>query len=139
MENCIFCKIANKELPSSILYEDEDVIAFLDIKPVNEGHTLVIPKKHFVTLDDCDEEVAKHLIVVLKRLNISVCKAVNCEGIFNAAMNGESAGQEVFHLHFHIIPRFKDDGFGFRFPKSYEIKKERKMLDEIAARIRKEI
>jgi len=137
MGECIFCKIVNKRLPSSIVYEDENVVAFLDIKPVSEGHTLVVPKRHFVTLNDCEEEVAKHLVVVLKRLNISVSKAVHCDGVLNAVMNGEFAGQEVFHLHFHIIPRFKNDGFGFRFPESYEIKKEREIFDEVASRIRK--
>jgi len=137
---CIFCKIINKESDASVIYEDEDCLAFLDVYPITEGHTLVIPKKHCATLEDCDEETAKHLISVIKKLNGVVAKAVKSEGILNEVMNGEAAGQEVFHLHFHIIPRYKDDGFGWVYPKGYREQLEpREKLDEVAARIRKEI
>ena len=140
MSDCIFCKIVDKELPASVVYEDDKSLAFLDIYPVTEGHTLVIPKKHYETLTDCEEEIAKHLITVIKKLNGVVCRAVRCEGILNEAMNGEAAGQEVFHLHFHIIPRCKDDGFGWFYPKGYREKIEpRETLDEIAERIKHEI
>lgn len=137
MNNCIFCKIINREAPSSIVYEDDIVIAFMDIQPVNQGHTLVIPKKHYVTMNDCDEETAKHLISIVKKLNPQIAKASEAKGIFNAVMNGEEAGQEVFHLHFHIIPRFHGDGFGFYFPKEYKNLPERSSLDEMADKIRK--
>lgn len=137
--SCLFCRIINKELLSSIVYEDDIAMAFMDIQPVNKGHVLVVPKKHFVTLDDCDEETAKHLISVVKKVNNSVTKAVKCEGILNLVANGKSAGQEIFHLHFHIIPRNKKDGFEFKFADDYETKKERKVLDETAERIRKEL
>ncbi len=136
---CIFCDIVNKKVPASVVYEDEKSMAFLDIYPITKGHTLVIPKKHFITLDDCDEEAAKHLISVVKKLNPTICKSVKCEGILNEVMNGEAAGQEIFHLHFHIVPRYKDDGFGWIYPKDYgyrEKSTERDILDGVAERIR---
>lgn len=139
MEDCTFCKIIAKEFQSSIVYEDDIAIAFMDIQPVNEGHTLVVPKKHYVTLEDCDEETAKHLMVVTKKLNSAVSKAFKSEGILNLTANGEDAGQEIFHLHIHIIPRFKDDGFGLKFADEYFVKKERKFLQETAEKIRKEL
>lgn len=136
MEDCTFCKIVNKEFQSSIVYEDDIVVAFMDIQPVNEGHTLVVPKKHFVTLDDCDEEIAKHLMAVTKKLNNAVLKAAKCEGVLNLIANGEAAGQEIFHLHIHIVPRFKNDGFGLKFADEYFVPKERKALDETAEKIK---
>lgn len=137
MKDCLFCRIINKELQSSIVYEDDIAIAFMDTQPVNEGHTLVVPKKHFVTLEDCDEETAKHLMAVTKKLNSSVLKAAKCEGVLNLIANGKEAGQEIYHLHIHIIPRFKNDGFGFKFNDEYFVKKERKALDETASRIKR--
>jgi len=135
MKNCTFCKIINKEYQSSIVYEDDIAVAFMDIQPVNEGHLLVVPKKHYVTLDDCDEETAKHLMTVTKKLNSAVSKSVKCEGVLNLIANGEAAGQEIFHLHIHIVPRFKNDGFGLKFSDEYFVKKERKTLDETAEKI----
>ncbi len=139
MEDCIFCKIVSKEYQSSIIYEDDIAIAFMDIQPVNEGHTLVVPKKHFVTLEDCDEETAKHLMAVTKKLNSSVLKSVKAEGILNLIANGEASGQEIFHVHIHIVPRFENDGFGLKFPEGYETIKDKTVLDETAERIKKEI
>lgn len=140
MSDCIFCKIISKELPASIVYEDDEAIAFLDIYPITEGHTLVIPKKHFVTLSDCDEKTAQHLITVIKKLNGAVSKSVKCEGILNEVMNGEAAGQEVFHVHFHIVPRYDGDGFGWFYPKGYREKiEEREKLDEVAAKIKEAV
>lgn len=140
MENsCAFCKIANKELSSSIVYEDDIAIAFMDIQPVNEGHTLVVPKKHYATLEDCDEETAKHLMAVTKKLNTSVTKAVKSEGVLNLIANGEAAGQEIFHLHIHIVPRNSNDGFGLKFSDEYFIEKEWKQLEATAEKIRGEV
>jgi len=138
--NCIFCSIIKKELPASIIYEDDLSLAFLDIYPITQGHTLVIPKKHFSSLEDCDEETAKYLIAVTKKLNKAIRRSVKCEGVLNEIMNGEAAGQEIFHLHYHIIPRSKDDGFGWFYPKGYRSKAEdRTILDSVADKIRKEI
>lgn len=135
--DCIFCKIVNKEVEASVVFEDDKCIAFLDIQPVNPGHTLVIPKKHFVNLGDCPDELASHIITVVKKINKGLSESVKCEGVFNAVMNGEAASQEVFHLHFHAIPRFKGDGFGFKFDEAYGVKlPPREELNDIANRIR---
>jgi histidine triad (HIT) family protein len=109
MHNTIFEKIIAREIPAEIIYEDDLVIAFLDIVPVNVGHTLVVPKKKFVNIFDGDAEVLAHMMRIAQRIGKAVREATQCDGI-NIAMNNESAaGQEVFHAHIHIIPRFTDD------------------------------
>lgn len=138
--DCIFCSIVKKESPASIIYEDYLSLAFLDICPIVQGHTLVIPKKHYSSLDDCDEETAKHLLVVTRKLNKAIKRSVKCEGVLNEIMNGEAAGQEIFHLHYHIVPRFKNDGFGWVYPEGYRSKTEdRTILGSVADKIRKEV
>lgn len=106
---CIFCKIINREIPSDVVYEDGQTLAFLDIHPVSRGHTLVIPKKHVRDLLDADEDTLKSVMMRVKKVAHAVMKATGADG-FNLSINtGEASGQVVFHLHFHIIPRFKTD------------------------------
>jgi histidine triad (HIT) family protein len=108
--NCIFCKIIKKEIPSDIVYEDENFIAFLDINPINKGHTLVVPKEHSTNLYDMSDKIAKEIFPLIKKLATAIKKAVGAEGI-NIGMNNEAAaGQLVMHSHIHIMPRFKGDG-----------------------------
>lgn len=110
MPDCIFCKIIKKEIPADIVYEDENCLAFLDITPVNPGHVLLVPKKHYENLYDLPDEVFKQLAPIIKKLAIAIKKGINAEGI-NIGMNNERpAGQLVPHAHFHIIPRFSRDG-----------------------------
>ena len=112
MQDCIFCKIIRGEIPSAKVYEDEKTLAFLDIKPVNIGHVLVIPKEHFINIYDTPEETMTYLIKAAKNVSIALKKSLQADGI-NVTMNNEEAsGQMIFHSHIHIIPRFKDDGFG---------------------------
>ena len=111
MQDCIFCKIIKGELPSSKLYENERVFAFLDIAPVSKGHALVIPKEHAETLLDISDSSLKEVAVALKKVSKAVKKAVNADGISVGQSNYKAAGQVVPHLHFHIMPRFEDDGF----------------------------
>ena len=107
----IFEKIARKEIPSEGVYEDEDVYAFLDIKPNNLGHTLVIPKKRYKNIYDAPAEVLQKMIVAAQKIALAQKKTLGAEGV-NIVMNNESAaGQIVFHIHMHVIPRFKGDGF----------------------------
>ena len=122
-----------------MVYEDELAVAFMDLHPITEGHVLVVPKQHWVTLEDCPEHLARHLAAVVKKVNQMVSRAVDCQGILNEVMNGEAAGQEVFHLHWHVIPRTKGDGFGWTYPESYDATRPsaRGDLDELAARIRR--
>jgi len=109
-EDCIFCKIVRGEIPSSKVYEDENIFAFLDIAPVHKGHTLVIPKEHFETILDIPEEELKELILAVKKIAIAVEKSVGADGFVITMSNKKAAGQVVPHAHFHIIPRFEDDG-----------------------------
>jgi len=109
MTDCIFCKIVDSKIPSSKVYEDKDFLAFLDIMPVNKGHVLVIPKKHYVNLFDIPEEVLADLIKIVKKVAGAVKSGVNADGINLMQSNGVPAGQEVMHIHFHIMPRFKED------------------------------
>jgi len=107
--NDIFDKIIAREIPASIIYEDDQILAFLDINPINKGHALVIPKVHFRNLLDADEEVLAHMMVVAKKIALGIKAATNADGI-NLGMNNEhAAGQEVFHAHLHVIPRFDGD------------------------------
>jgi len=111
MKNCLFCKIVAREIPCTKVYEDDTVFAFLDIHPVNIGHTLVIPKTHHVNLYETKDEIISHMMVVTKKLAVAVKKALNADGV-NIEMNNDPvAGQIIFHTHLHIIPRFEGDGF----------------------------
>ena len=111
MENCIFCKIINKQIPSSVVYEDDDVIAFLDISQATKGHTLVLSKKHYSNLLEIDEEVLAKIIKVAKTIASSMVKSLGAQG-FNLVNNcNEVAGQSVMHFHLHVIPRYEGDEF----------------------------
>jgi len=108
--DCLFCKIIKGDIPSAKVYEDEYSFAFLDIKPINLGHTLLVPKKHFTNLYEMPDEVLAELAPIIKKLGIAIKNAVSADGI-NIGMNNDSAaGQLVFHAHIHIMPRFKNDG-----------------------------
>jgi len=110
MNDCIFCKIIAGEIPSSKIYEDQNSFAFLDITPINPGHTLLIPKKHSRNIFDTDDEVLKQLAPKIKKLSTAIRDGVGADGI-NIQINNEPiAGQVVFHIHIHIIPRFENDG-----------------------------
>jgi histidine triad (HIT) family protein len=121
MDECIFCKIAKKEIPSTIVYEDDQFLAFLDIAPANKGHTLVIPKEHYKVYTDIPEELLKKFAVVVKKVASSVHKGLEADG-FNIVMNNyKVSGQIVSHAHFHILPRFINDGINSGWPhKNYE-------------------
>lgn len=136
-EDCIFCKIVKGEIPASIIFEDEICIAFMDVFPIREGHSLLIPKKHYANMLDIPSDIAAHLGIKIAELTKKVHNVFKPIGILNTVANGPEAGQEVPHLHFHAIPRAKGDDFGFRFPKNYRNEMaSREDLDEIASRIR---
>ena len=110
MEDCIFCKIAKGEIPCAKVYEDDKVLAFLDIAPVSKGHTIVIPKEHHKDLLDVPNELLEHIIIAVKKISKAVVRAVDADGFNIGKNNGSAAGQVVMHSHFHIIPRFEGDG-----------------------------
>jgi len=109
-EDCIFCKIIKGEIPCSKIYENEKVLAFLDIGPVNKGHTLVIPKQHHETLMDIPDDTLKQITIIVKKVCKAVKQGVNADGISLGMSNYKAAGQVVPHAHFHIMPRFENDG-----------------------------
>ncbi len=111
MKDCLFCKIVAGEIPSSKIYEDANVLAFLDIKPVNPGHTLVIPKKHFENIHDTPDELVAKMTVVAKKIAGAIQKNLGAEGVNIGMNNGAVAGQVVFHAHVHVMPRYGKDSF----------------------------
>jgi len=118
MENCVFCKIVEGKIPSAKVYEDSQTIAFLDINPANKGHCLAVPKKHSSDMIHTDDTVLQSLLPVAKKVAAALVAATGCSGYNLHMANGKDAGQEVFHLHIHIVPRFAGDGIEFQ----YEIK-----------------
>lgn len=112
---CIFCKIINGEIPSKKIYEDENVLAILDISQATKGHTLVLPKKHFDNLLTIDDEYYKNVMLTAKRLAKAITKAFNADGCNVLNNCGEAAGQSVMHFHVHIIPRYKGDDLKIEF------------------------
>src|SRR3989344_9662422 len=111
MADCVFCMIRDNKIPGTRVFEDSKVLAFLDIGPVNKGHTLVIPKEHHETLLDTPKELLKEVIVIVKKVSTAVKKGVSADGINIGVSNYKAAGQVVPHVHFHVIPRFEGDGF----------------------------
>ncbi len=110
MTDCIFCKIIKGELPSAKVYENDQVVAFLDIHPVRPGHTLIVPKAHCENLMDCRSEVLSVLMNAAQKVARAVVVATGAEGFNLGINNGQAAGQVIFHLHLHIIPRNIGDG-----------------------------
>lgn len=109
MSDCIFCKIANGEIPSSTIYEDEDFRVILDLGPATKGHALLIPKKHYANLFELDDEVAGKALKVAKKVAAQMKEALHADGFNLVQNNGEVAGQTVFHFHMHLIPRYEQD------------------------------
>lgn len=107
--NCIFCKIANGEIPSSTLYEDEMVRVILDISPASKGHALILPKEHCANLYEISDEMASHVIKTAKKMAKKMQEELGSEGLNVLQNNGELAGQTVFHYHMHLIPRYQGD------------------------------
>ena len=110
--NCIFCKIANGEIPSTTLYEDEDFRVILDLGPATRGHALILPKEHYKNLFELDDETAQKAILVAKKMAGKMKDALGADGFNLVQNNGEAAGQTVFHFHMHLIPRYENDNAG---------------------------
>jgi histidine triad (HIT) family protein len=140
MSACVFCEIVRGTARSSTVYADDSAVAFLDIHPVNEGHILIVPRAHAASLDEVDPEVGAHLFRVAMELSQALRQSgVRCEGVDLFLADGEAAGQGVFHVHLHVIPRHQGDGFGFRFGPLYNTLPERSRLDEVASDIRQAV
>ena len=111
-ENCIFCKIANGDIPSATLYEDENFRVILDLGPASEGHALILPKDHYATLLELPEEKVAQAFVLAKKMAVKMKEVLRCEGLNVVQNNGPVAGQTVFHFHIHLIPRYEGDQVG---------------------------
>ncbi len=109
-DNCIFCKIANGDIPSDTVYEDDKFRVILDLSPAAKGHALILPKDHYANLYEIDDEALKGVSLVAKKVACAMKAGLGCEGLNIVQNNGELAGQTVFHYHMHIIPRYSDDG-----------------------------
>lgn len=133
MENCIFCKIAQGEIPSATLYEDEDFRVILDLGPASKGHALILPKVHAANLYELPDELASKALVLAKKMAAKMTEALQCDGFNLVQNNGECAGQTVFHFHIHLIPRYKGDGVGISW-KPGTLSEEDK--EEILAKIK---
>jgi histidine triad (HIT) family protein len=108
-DNCIFCKIIGKEIPSTTLYEDEDFCVIMDISPASKGHAILLAKKHVPNIYELDENLASKALVVVSKVAKAMKEELRCDGLNILQNNGEAAGQTVFHFHIHLIPRYKDD------------------------------
>ncbi len=140
MDDCVFCKIIEGKVPSTIVYKDDLCVAFMDIKPINPGHILVIPIKHSTYVEEMDRETGERIFTVAKRIaGIFKNTSIRCDGYDFFLANGEAAGQEVFHVHFHIIPRYKGDEFGFKFGSNYENLPKRDELEKIAQEVKEKL
>lgn len=109
-EDCIFCKIANGEIPSKALYEDECFRVILDLNPATRGHALILPKEHAANLYELPDETAQAVLVLAKKLAVTMNEKLGCDGLNLVQNNGEAAGQTVPHFHLHMIPRYANDG-----------------------------
>ncbi len=135
--DCIFCKIVRREVPASVVDEDEVSMAFLDLRPINPGHALVIPKQHASDLASLPPDVGGRVFAMAIAVAAGLKRCgLRCDGINLHLADGEVAGQEILHVHVHVIPRFEGDGFGLRVGPDYGKIAGRSELDSVAARIR---
>ena len=108
--DCIFCKIANGDIPSKTLYEDEEFKVILDVGPATRGHALILPKNHYANLYELPDETAVKVMLLAKKMAVLMTEKLGCDGFNLVQNNGKAAGQTVFHFHLHLIPRYKEDG-----------------------------
>ena len=134
---CTFCKIARREIAASVLAEDDRTMAFLDIRPINPGHFLVIPKAHAARLADLSPGEGARVFEMARELTPALYRSgVTCEGVNFHLADGEVAGQEILHVHLHVYPRYAGDGVGLRMGPRYGTMPQREELDRLAAAIR---
>ena len=120
-ENCIFCKIIAGTIPSKTVYEDDNYKAIMDVSPASKGHVIILPKNHAADIFEISEEDAAGIMVVAKKVAIILKKALNCDGVNILQNNGEIAGQTVFHLHVHVIPRYENDTVKIKWSQAENI------------------
>ena len=133
-DDCIFCKIANGEIPSKALYEDEDFRVILDLGPATKGHALILPKEHAANLYELPDELAAKTLVLAKKMATIMTEKLQCDGFNLVQNNGEAAGQTVQHFHMHLIPRYENDGQKINWipgePSQEELEEIKKQITE---------
>jgi histidine triad (HIT) family protein len=135
--DCVFCAIVRGDAPATFLYQDEMVVAFMDNRPVQTGHLLVVPRAHAKLIPELDLDILARLWAVATDLNRALRRSsLPVEAVSVYVADGDAAGQEVAHVHIHLIPRRPDDGFGFRFPPGYGTRPRRTELESVADQIR---
>jgi len=138
MNSCVFCDILRGKLASSVVYRDDLCWAFMDIRPVNPGHVLVIPIRHAASLAELHPETGTHMFRIAQRIAQALRESsIRCEGVNLFLADGAAAGQEVFHVHLHVVPRFEGDGFGFRRSPGSGAIRPRDELDDLAGKVRR--
>lgn len=135
-EPCIFCQILSGDSPASFTYEDDNVVAFLDVQPITHGHMLVVPRAHAVLMSEVEDSTAMRTFRVARKLSSVARTALGASGVNLFVADGETAFQDVPHFHVHVIPRYPKDGFGLTFPDTYGQPPSRAELETIAAHIR---
>ncbi|MDY5022735.1 MAG: HIT family protein [Blautia sp.] len=134
MSDCIFCKIANGEIPSATLFEDENFRVILDLGPATKGHALILPKSHFANIYEMPDELVGKAMILAKEMVTRMTEALKCDGFNVVQNNGEAAGQTVFHFHMHLIPRYKNDNAGITWTPGTLTDE---MKEEILAKLKK--
>jgi histidine triad (HIT) family protein len=133
MTDCLLCKLVRREVEVSMVHEDDWIVAFMDIRPVVPGHVLVVPRAHAPYLADLDPEDGSRLFRIGQQAAAALRESdLRCDGVNFFLADGAAAGQEIFHVHLHVFPRYEGDGFGLRFPPDYSIRP-RDELDRVAA------
>jgi histidine triad (HIT) family protein len=136
-DDCVICKLVSGELEVSLIQQDELCSAFMDIQPINPGHVLVVPNRHAPNLVDLDVDEGAQIFRVAQRVAAALRECcVKCEGVNFFLADGVAAGQEVFHVHLHVFPRYLGDGFGLNLPSDYQHRPTRDELNDIAQSIR---
>ena len=135
-DQCIFCEILNGNSPASFVFQDDTVVAFLDIQPITQGHMLVVPREHAALMSNVNETVAMRSFRVARMLSSVVRATLGATGVNLFVADGESAFQDVPHFHVHVIPRYPNDGFGLTFPDRYGQPPSRAELETIAEAVR---
>ncbi|MDE6566428.1 MAG: HIT family protein [Lachnospiraceae bacterium] len=130
-DNCIFCKIANGQIPSHSIYEDEDFKVIMDISPASKGHAIILPKNHAANLFELPEDDASKIMHVAKRCATAMQKTLQFDGINILQNNGEVAGQTVFHLHMHLIPRYENDTVDIKWVQKESTDDPAKLAEQI--------
>ncbi len=135
--DCVFCRIVRREAPASIVREDDATVAFLDIRPMNQGHVLIVPKIHGAHVEDLPPGTAGPILEAAREISAALrASGLRCEAVNFYLANGRAAGQEVSHVHLHVIPRYRGDGFGLRVGPDYGHAPSREDLETVAAKIR---